>query len=274
MWSPREQALYWTDNLGERVYRFEPDGGGHESFALDQNVMDIALRERGGLLLALAKALAFYDPAMGELETFMEVERDRPRNRLNDGKVDRRGRYWAGTMDDVDWDRPSGALYRLEPTHELGRAHGDVACANGLGWSPDDRIFYFGESFRHAIFAFDFDADAGLVSGRRVFATVERSTGAFPDGLTVDADGGVWSAHNGAGRVVRYAPDGRITHEVELPVPQPTSCIFGGKELDVLYVTTSRQNLTPEQLGRAPRSGSLFAVRPGPTGLPEPSFAG
>ncbi|MDQ3874976.1 MAG: SMP-30/gluconolactonase/LRE family protein, partial [Actinomycetota bacterium] len=95
-----------------------------------------------------------------------------------------------------------------------------------------------------------------------------------PDGLTVDAEGGVWSVHNGAGRVVRYAPDGEITHEVELPLPQPTSCIFGGRELDVLYVTTSRQNMTRDQLERYPLSGSVFAVRPGLTGLPEPLFAG
>ncbi len=273
MWSVREQALYWTDNLGGRIHRLEPERESAQSFVLGQNVMTIGLRERGGLVLALAKQLAFYEPG-GELELLMRVEQDQPRNRFNDGKVDRRGRYWAGTMNDVEWDKPSGSLHRIDPGLELSRHQAAVICANGLGWSPDNRTFYFCESFRYAIFAYDFDLDAGTLSGRRVFATVDRSSGAFPDGLTVDAEGGVWSVQNGAGRVVRYAPDGRVTHEVEVPLPQPTSCIFGGVDLDVLYITTSRQNMTPEQLERYPLSGSVFAVRPGPRGLPEPHFAG
>ena len=273
MWSVREQALYWTDNLGGRIYRLEPESGSDQCFVVGQNVMAIGLREGGGLVLALAKQLAFYEPG-GELELLMGVEHDQPRNRFNDGKVDRSGRYWAGTMNDIDWDKPSGSLYRLDPSLELRRLQGAVVCANGLGWSPDDRTFYFGESFRYAIFAYDFEPDAGALSERRVFATVDQSTGAFPDGLTVDADGGVWSVQNGAGRVVRYAPGGGITHEVDVTLPQPTSCIFGGRNLDVLYITTSRQNLTPEQLARYPLSGSVFAVRPGVSGLPEPLFAG
>ena len=189
-----------------------------QSFVLGQNVMAIGLRERGGLVLALAKQLAFYEPG-GELELLMEVEQDQPRNRFNDGKVDRRGRYWAGTMNDIDWDKPSGSLYRLDPDLELSRLQGAVVCANGLGWSPDDQTFYLGESFRYAIFAYDFDPDAGTLSARRAFATVDGSSGAFPDGLTVDAEGGVWSVQNGAGRVVRYAADGAVSHEVDVPFP-------------------------------------------------------
>jgi sugar lactone lactonase YvrE len=272
MWSVREQALYWTDNVGGTIHRLEPESGNAESFTLGQNVMAIGVRERGGLVLALAKQLAFYEPG-GELEPLMGVEHDEPRNRFNDGKVDRRGRFWAGTMNDVDWDAPSGSLYRLDPSLELSHLRGEVVCSNGLGWSPDDRTFYFGESFLYKIFAYDFDLDAGAIAARRVFATVDRAE-AFPDGLTVDADGGVWSVHNGAGRVVRYAPDGVVTHEVEVPVPQPTSCIFGGRDLDVLLITTSRLNMTPEQLERYPLSGSVFAVRPGVSGVPEPLFAG
>jgi sugar lactone lactonase YvrE len=272
LWSVREQALYWTDNLGGRIHRLEPESGREESIVLDQNVMAIGLRKGAGLVLALAKQLAFYEPG-GELEPIMDVEQDQPRNRFNDAKVDRRGRFWAGTMNDVAWDEPSGSLYRLDPGLELSRVQGAVVCANGLGWSPDNRTFYFCESFRYAIFAHDFDPDAGVLTARRVFATVDQSSGGFPDGLTVDAEGGVWSVQHGVGRVVRYAPDGEVTHEIEMPVPQPTSCIFGGPELDVLYVTTSRQNMTPAQLERYPLSGSVFALRPGPSGLPEPLFA-
>jgi sugar lactone lactonase YvrE len=273
VWSVREQALYWTDNLGECIHRLDSESGRGQRIALGRNVMAIGLRAGAGLVLALAKHLAFYEPG-GELELIMSVEQDQPRNRFNDAKVDRRGRYWAGTMNDVDWDKPSGSLYRVDTGLELSRLQGAVVCANGLGWSPDNRTFYFCESFRYAIFVYDFDPDAGVPSARRMFATVDHGSGGFPDGLTVDAEGGVWSAQNGAGRVVRYAPDGEVTHEVEVPVPQPTSCMFGGPDLDVLYITTSRQNMTPQQLGRYPLSGSVFALRPGLSGLPEPLFAG
>ena len=273
MWSVREQALYWTDNLGGCIHRLDSESGRGQRIALGRNVMAIGLRAGAGLVLALANHLAFYEPG-GELELIMSVEQDQPRNRFNDAKVDRRGRYWAGTMNDVDWDKPSGSLYRVDTGLELSRLQGAVVCANGLGWSPDNRTFYFCESFRYAIFVYDFDPDAGVPSARRMFATVDHGSGGFPDGLTVDAEGGVWSAQNGAGRVVRYAPDGEVTHEVEVPVPQPTSCIFGGPDLDVLYITTSRQNMTPQQLGRYPLSGSVFALRPGLSGLPEPLFAG
>ena len=148
----------------------------------------------------------------------MGVEQDQPRNRFNDGKVDRRGRWWAGTMNDIDWDKPSGSLYRLDPDLELSRLQGAVVCANGLGWSPDSRTFYFGESFRYAIFAYDFEPtpaplDPASVRDRRP------DSGAFPDGLTVDAEGGVWSVQNGAGRVVRSPPTAMITHKVEMPFP-------------------------------------------------------
>lgn len=273
IWSVRDQALYWTDNLGGVIHRLEPESGTEQNFLLGQNVMAIGLRERGGLVLALAKQLAFYEPG-GELNLLMGVEDDQPRNRFNDGKTDRRGRFWAGTMNDVEWAAPSGSLYRIDPSLELSHLRGAVVCANGLGWSPDGSTFYFGESFRYAIFAYDFDPDSGGLSGRRVFASLDKRSGAFPDGLTVDASGGVWSVQNGSGRVVRYSPDGVVTHEVEVPLPQATSCIFGGPDLDVLYITTSRQNMTPEQLGRYPLAGSVFAVRPGVTGLPEPLFGG
>lgn len=274
MWSTAEQALYWTDNLGRRLHRFDPALGRDEEFAVDSNVTDIVLRASGGLVVTLAKQLAFWDPTDGSCRPFAEVEADRPDNRLNDGKVDRRGRYWAGSMNDPRPDQPSGALYHVGPDLRPALVEDHVACANGLGWSPDDRTFYFGQSYRYTVFAYDFDADTGAVARRRSFATLDPGAGAVPDGLTVDAEGGVWSAHNRGGRVVRYAPDGTITHEVALPVPQPTSCIFGGPELDVLYMTTARQAMDQAQLARFPLSGSVFAVRPGVSGMPEPGFSG
>ena len=274
MWSTVESVLYWTDNVGHCIHRFDPRTGRDEKFPLDEDVMDIVVRREGGLLVVTAKSFAWLEPGSGGLRRFADVEQDRPDNRFNDGKVDRRGRYWAGSMDGKHWDRPSGALYQLGPGDAPALVRDGVVCANGLGWSPDDRTFYLGESFRHAIFAYDFDIEQGSVSNRRVFTEVGEPGGAFPDGLTVDAEGGVWSVHNGGGKVVRYDPDGAPTHVVELPLPHPTSCIFGGQELSTLYITTARQDMDEGELSRYPLSGSLFAIEPDIPGVPEPVFAG
>jgi len=272
MWSVQEQVLYWTDNVERCIHRFDPSDGHDEIIALSEDVMVVTLRRGGGLVLALRKSFAFLPPDAGQFQEFAEVEQDRPRNRLNDGKVDRRGRFWGASMDDKDWKNPSGMLWRLAADPGPESVADGIVCGNGLGWSPDGRTFYLGESFRYAIFAYDFDADAGTATNKRVFAQI--NGGGFPDGLTVDAEGGVWSAHNGAGKVMRYAPDGRATHVVELPVPHPTSCIFGGPDLDVLYVTTARQGMDADDLRRHPLSGGLFAVQAPVPGLPEPSYLG
>jgi L-arabinonolactonase len=274
VWSPGEQALYWVDITGRKIHQFHPSTGATETFQLSEPVTALALRAQGGLVLSLRKDFALFDLESRQLTYLGNPEQDRPDNRFNDAKCDRQGRFWAGTMGDVHWDEPSGALYRLDPDRTITRLQGDVICANGMGWSPDNRTMYFTESFRYSIFAYDFNAAEGTISNRRLFASVDKSSGGFPDGLTVDAAGHVWSVHNAIGRVVRYTPDGRIERMVELPVPRPCGCIFGGEQLDTLYITTARETLTPEQLSQYPLSGSLFAATPGVRGLAEPQFAG
>jgi sugar lactone lactonase YvrE len=274
VWSPRDKALYWVDITGQKIHRCHPDSGANDTFELPEPVTAVGLREKGGLVVTLRKDFALYDPATKSLRRLSDPEADRPDNRFNDAKCDRRGRFWAGTMAAVKWAEPAGSLYRLDPDARVTRIQGDCVCANGLGWSPDNRTFYFTESFRYAVFAYDFDADTGAISNRRLFASVDKDSGAFPDGLTVDAEGCVWSVHNAVGRVVRYTPAGKIDRVVEVPVPRPCSCIFGGEKLDVLYITTARETLTAEQIARWPLSGSVFALRPGVCGIPEPYFAG
>jgi sugar lactone lactonase YvrE len=208
------------------------------------------------------------------LELRGNPEPDLPDNRFNDAKCDRQGRFWAGTMGSTHWSEPVGSLYRFDPDGTITRMHGGVACANGMDWSPDSRVMYFTESFAYRVWAFDFDAPSGTISQPRVFAEVDRSTGAFPDGLTVDALGYVWSVHNAVGRVARYAPDGRLDRVIAMPVPRPCGCALGGPALDTLFVTTARETMTPEQIERYPLSGSLLATIPGVRGLPEAAFGG
>ena len=149
-----------------------------------------------------------------------------------------------------------------------------VICSNGSGWSPDGRTMYYTESFRYAIFAYDFDPASGAISNRRTFAEIDPNSGGFPDGMTVDAEGFVWSNQVGLGRIVRYDPQGKMERIVQLPVPRATDCTFGGSNLDILYITSARETMTPKQLEQAPLSGSLFAVDPGVRGLPSTPFAG
>ena len=274
LWSPRERVLYWVDITGQILHRFDPRTATEDTFIFPQPVTAIGLRKKGGLVLTLRKDFAFFNPDTGDLEILSDPEEDKPYDRFNDAKCDRQGRFWAGTMDDVKWNAPMGSLYRLDPDTKVNCMQTGVICANGLGWSPDDSVFYFTESFRYGIYAYDFDPILGIISNRRLFASLDRDSDGFPDGLTVDAEGFVWSVHNAVGRVVRYTPAGTVDMVIELPVPRPTSCIFGGEELDVLYVTSARETMTPEQIARFPLSGSLFAIRPGVRGLPEPYFAG
>ena len=204
-----------------------------------------------------------------------EPEPDKPGNRFNDGKCDRQGRLWAGTMGDVEWDSPIGSLYRFDADNKVTRMEEGIACSNGLGWSPDSKTMYFSESFRYRIFAYDFDAATGNISNRRVFATRRSQLRRFPRrphgrsrGLRVERAAAVR-----APRSLRSEGKDRAHHRAAGD-SRGTSCMFGGENLDVLYVTTMRATLTDEQLAEEPLAGSLLALRPGVQGIAETPFAG
>ena len=272
VWDDHEQVLYWIDIKTPRLFRFDPATGDNQATALPERIGCLAVRERGGLIAAFKTGFKWLDPATGALEPLLDPEPDRPGNRFNDGKCDRRGRFFAGSMDDQE-SACTGTLYRLDPDHSVHVVRRDVHLANGLDWSPDERVMYFTDSLRRTIFAFDYDSETAAMSNERVFASVPDGDG-VPDGLTVDVDGFVWSAHWGGWRLTRYAPDGRIDRVVEMPVPQPSSCCFGGADLEVLYVTSAAIGMTAADFDRAPDGGGLFALDAGVAGLPMARFAG
>ena len=276
VWSVAEQRLYWADIAGKQLNIFDPTAGANQVFNLPEPVTSISPRAQqgAGLLVTLRSSFAFFDPKTERLDKLAEPETDKPGNRFNDGKTDRQGRMWGGTMGDIDCDRPIGSLYRFGADLKPVLVDQGICCSNGLGWSPDSKTMYFTESFRYRILAYDFDAATGNVSNRRVFVSLEPHESAFPDGLTVDAEGHVWSAQPVFGRLARYAPDGRLERVIELPVSRGTSVMFGGPNLDVLYVTTMRETLSEAQLAEEPLAGSLLALRPGVNGLAETPFAG
>jgi sugar lactone lactonase YvrE len=266
-WDEQQQNLYWVDIPEKKVHCFDPQTNQNKTFAMPGVVPCLALRSKGGLLVTLKNEFAFFDPDSGELQRIASVEENLPHHRINDGKCDSQGRFWAGTMNSVDLNRADAGLYMLDEKKVPIKKQDDVICGNGLGWSPDSRTFYFTESFRYSVFAFDFEASTGEISNRRLFAEIKEGE-VFPDGLTVDSEGFVWICVYGSSQIRRYDPKGRLERTLHLPVPKPTSCAFGGEDLKTLFVTTAREKMSASQLNAAPLSGSLFAVETDIRGLP------
>jgi sugar lactone lactonase YvrE len=272
LWDVAEQALYWVDIKRREIHRFDPQNGRDEKWPTPEDVGSLAVRERGGLVAALTSGFHFFEPATAKIAQIAKPEPDRPTNRFNDGKPDRQGRFWAGSMDDRE-TAPTGALYRLDADLSCTRLVDGVVCSNALCWSPDSRTLYYADSWRRAVWAWDFDADRGTIENRRVFVEVPEGEG-VPDGATVDAEGFFWLAHWNGWRVTRYDPKGRVDRVVWLPVQCPTCPMFGGPKLDVLYVTSASNKLTADQRQAQPLAGGVFAIDPGVRGLPEARFKG
>ncbi len=270
-WHPIEQALYWIDAFKPAIHRFDPANNKLESWTPPEKLGSFAPRAGGGLLIAGRGGLAHYNPISGSLERIADPEDGGAVNILNDGRCDRHGRFWVGSMTKT-MERASGRLYRLERAH-VDAVDDGIWVANGVCFSPDDRRMYFADSHVKTIFVYDFDLAAGTIGPRRVFATMDGRPG-VPDGSSVDAEGFVWNAVFDGGCLVRYAPDGRIVSTVSLPVSRPTACTFGGPDLATLYVTTARFRLSPDKLAAEAQAGSLLAVDVGVKGLPEPLYSG
>jgi sugar lactone lactonase YvrE len=262
VWSPSWGGLRWVDMVAGDVLSLAGDGG-----VSRRHVSDVvaALRPRrgGGAVLAVERGFALED-ADGALTVLDPVWADEG-VRMNEGGCDPDGRFWCGSMA-YDQRPGAAAMYRLDPDGSVHTAFEGLTVSNGLEWSPDGTLAYHNDTATYSIAVYDYDRAEGL-TGRRVFAKLENR----PDGLTVDAEGGVWVALSDGGAVRRYAPDGRLDAVIDLPVRKVTACAFGGARLDELFVTTSREGLDP---GDDSPSGALFHTVPGVTGLPVREFAG
>lgn len=271
IWDAREQAFYWVDIRSRLVRRRDWRTGAQHDWTLPEMVGSLAVREGGGLILAMQSSIALFDTITGTLEVIASPEAHEPDRRFNDGKCDRQGRFWAGTMDDRS-RTPCGSLYRVDPQRGcVVQVHG-IRTPNSLCWSPDGTTMYFADSRAHLIHAYPVDPATGDLGAPREFHRVAPPW--IPDGATVDAEGFVWCAYYGGGRLVRIAPDGTVVRTIELPVTQPTSCQFVGPDLDLLYITTAKQRLTEEELAGQPLAGALLAVDPGVKGLAEARYRG
>jgi L-arabinonolactonase len=285
VWDVQDACLYWVDSTGRRVgkpalWRLDPRSGKTRHWTLARDVGAMSLRRGGGAVLALNDGFYFYDFESGALDCVARVDDDTTRGRLNDGKCDRRGRFFAGGMDDKE-ELGLCSLWRLDTDLTLAKVDSGIICSNGPCWSPDDRTFYFADTFQHEIWAYDYDIATGSATRRRLFASTSKDSG-VADGSTVDSEGCVWNAQVISGDLVRYTPDGRVERKIGMPVRNITSVMFGGDKLDEIYVTSMARVAHPAvhdtfavearpQFG----AGSLFRIKGlGITGLPEHRFGG
>lgn len=274
VWSVAEQRLYWVDIDAGVLHRFDPASATDQTWQLPEAIGCVALRRGTGLVVALRRGFALFDPGSGALERLTDPEPDKPDNRFNDGTVDPAGRFWAGTMRSKPGDPAAdGALYRLDADLHCTRVADGFWTINGLAFSPDGRTLYLSDSNPRVrtIWACDYDVEDGVATNRRVFATTHDLAGR-PDGGAVDADGCYWMAGVGGWQLVRFTPAGKVDRIIDMPIAMPTKIAFGGPRLDTLYVTSIGGGGEPERVGR--QAGGLFAVHAGVTGIEMPAFAG
>ncbi|MFG2721961.1 SMP-30/gluconolactonase/LRE family protein [Streptomyces sp. NPDC048416] len=262
-WDPATGRLIWVDILSSRIHTFEPGTGRRTVLATEQHVGAAKPRAGGGLVVNLRDGVGLYGPR----GAFRWLARDAvPGRRGNDAAVAPDGALWVGTMR-YDEAPGGGSLSRVAADGTVREVLGEVSVSNGTGWSPDGRLMYYVDTPTRTVDVFDFDGQ--LPHNRRVFASIEADAG-YPDGLTVDADGGVWIALWDGGMVRRYAADGSLDLVLELPVRRPTACAFGGPGLTDLYITSARAGLAAPH----PLSGSVLVVEGAGRGLPGRAFAG
>jgi sugar lactone lactonase YvrE len=267
LWSVAEERLHWVDFFGPTLRTLASGASAPVSHDLGPGgtIGSIALLARGRLLLALDAGLVLLDPSSGLKTPFADPNEGRAGVGYNDAKVDRQGRLWIGTYDTAE-AAPRGVLYRVERTGRAALADSGFVVCNGPAFSPDGGILYFSDTAGRKLLAYDIEVGTGRLLNRRLLADLSSHAG-IPDGLCTDSAGGLWCAHYGEGRLVRFRPDGTTDRTIDLPVRNVASCCLGGRQLRTLFIVT----------GEDPRSsggldGALFAIDVDVPGLPEPVF--
>lgn len=271
LWVATEQSVYWVDILTHRVFRYHIHSGEQTTWQFDREITSLAQRAEGGFLATTRDGFAELDLANTSVQEIQYPEAAMPDNRFNDGKVDALGRYWAGSMDDLQ-QNPTASLYLLDEKLQCTRQDSDYFITNGPSFSPDNSRMYHNDTLKGDIYVFDVST-SGALSNKRLFAHIPEDMG-LPDGMTTDVEGCLWVGHFGGWRVSRFSPQGEVVDTIDMPVANVTSCTFAGDDLDTLYITTARAGVDESALPSQPLAGSLFRCKPGVTGLPTPLFKG
>jgi len=260
VWDVAGGRLLWCDILGQKILALNPATGDCQAWSFPSAVGSFGLADSGRLVVALRKAVHLFDPASGALELLAEIEPDKPMTRCNDGKVGPDGAFWVGTMDDRPERAAIAALYRVTAAGAVERKIEGLRVSNGLAWGPDARTLFHADSRGPWIDRWDFDADSGALSGRRRLAAPDDSLGR-PDGGATDVEGCYWSCGLSAGRLDRFAPDGRLLESLAVPVTAPTMPCFGGTDGKTLFFTSLREGVSADRLAEFPDSGAVFTAR-------------
>lgn len=271
-WNEEDQCLYWTDIYKPAICRYNPSTNEVQSWPMPESVGCFGFRENGGLVAGTRTGFAFIDL---ERETFERVGArlfTDPEMRLNDGRVDPGGHFWAGSMIE-SLDKPLGKLFRLDPGGHVHEVVKDLICPNGMAYSKDGKTMYRSDSRQDKVWAADFDKATSTFANQRVFYENDMLEGR-PDGGAVDSEGYYWIAYVQGWRVMRIAPDGKVDRVIGVPAQRPTAVTFGGNKLDTLFVTTATYPLPDNLKGKQPLAGAVFAIKVGVAGNPEPRFKG
>ena len=269
LWIPEEQALFWVDIDGCKAHRFQLEGGEVKSWDFPEKTGWILPREgRSDFIAGCKSGIYSVDFESGVREKMLDPESEIPENRFNDAKVDSEGRIWTGSTDDLEVN-PTGWLYRIDADWSFSKWDGPYIVPNGPAITNDGGTLYHVDSLGRRIYAFDKNDD-GSLSNRRLFVELKSSDG-YPDGLTVDDENAIWLAHWGGSRITRFLPDGTIDGILEIPVPQVTSCTFGGPDRNLLFITTASRDL---DLKKFPLAGGVFCTKTSVTGRASPRFKG
>jgi sugar lactone lactonase YvrE len=271
-WDERSNTLVWVDIMANTVHVYDPVTGADRAVDVGQPVGAAVLREGGGLALALQTGFGLLDANLDNLRLVAEVEADVPTNRMNDGKCDAAGRFWAGTMA-FEVVPGAGGLYRMDANYQVSRMLTGVNLSNGLDWSADNQTMFYVDSTTQGIDTFEFDLERGLLGERRRLISIPPEVG-LPDGMTLDAEGGIWVALHGAGKIHRYLPDGSLDRVIRVPARMVTCPAFGGADLGDLYITSMTYGMSARELEEQPLAGAIFRCRPGVRGKLPNRFGG
>ncbi|MNK04849.1 L-arabinolactonase [compost metagenome] len=262
IWSPIAQKLYWVDIDRCLLHWYDPAIQLHQSIVFDQKISTVVPGTDGALILAMKDGVYSYDTANSKLQLIVSnPENSTTGNRFNDGKCDPSGRLWLGTMG----NQHSAALYRIDADYNIQTMVSNISTSNGIVWSLDQKSMYYIDSDTYKVIAYDFDNQTGQISNPQEVITIPTNMG-MPDGSTLDSEGMIWIALWGGYAVTRWNPEnGKLLATVAVPSKNVTACAFGGKNLDLLYITTAQTSDT--DLSRYPNSGGLFVVKPGTRGI-------
>lgn len=274
LWDDIQEAVWWTDIHSRMLYRYRLGPGILDKWCTPERLCSFGLVDGDErLIAAFESGFAFYNPGNGDVQWLAKPEENITGTRFNDGRVDRQGRFWSGTMIEAEEARDKNGnpvmanLYCLKGNGSVNCCERNIQISNSLCWSADGRKMYFADSPTQAIHVYDFDPDSATADNKRVF--VQMQGNASPDGSTIDREGGLWNAVWGAGEVIRFTPDGQKDISLRLPVSQPTCVALGGPGMNLLFVTTARENLSELELEKQGDAGNLFIFETEVTGVKE-----